>query len=123
MTNEAQLPDMGMDANALFREEVFTDGKVGTIRCMTPVTAAGQPDGDRSVIYSGQTQLMTPAGALPLNFEIDADSLAAAVEKFAEHAAVALEETMEELKEMRRQQSSSIVVPGQPGPSSPIQMP
>ena len=26
MTNEAQVPDMGMDANALFREEVYTDG-------------------------------------------------------------------------------------------------
>jgi hypothetical protein len=123
MTNEAQVPDMGMDANSLFREEVYTDGKVGTIRCMTPVTADGQPDASRSVMYSGQTQLMTPAGALPLNFEIEADSLAVAVEKFAEYAAVALEETMEELKEMRRQQSSSIVVPGQPAPGSPIQMP
>jgi len=123
MTNETQIPDMGMNADALFREEVYTDGRVGTIRCMTPVKADGQPDASREVIYSGQTQLMTPAGALPLNFEIDADSLATAVEKFAEHAAVALEQTMEELKEMRRQQSSSIVVPGAQGPSSPIQMP
>ena len=114
MTNETQIPDMGMDDNALFREEVFTDGKVGTIRRMTPVGADGQSDSSRHVIYSGQTQLMTPAGALPLNFEIDAGSLSEAVEKFAQYAAVALEQTMEELKEMRRQQSSSIVVPGAP---------
>ena len=123
MTNESQVPDMGMDANALFLEQVYTDGKVGTIRCMSPVNADGQPDSNRSVIYSGQTQLMTPAGALPLNFEIDADSLSGAVEKFAEFAAIALQQTMEELKELRRQQSSSIVLPGAAGPGSPIQMP
>lgn len=123
MTSDTQIPDMGMDANSLFREEVITDGKVGTIRCMTPVTADGQPDSSRNIVYSGQTQLMSPAGALPLNFEINADSLSDAIEKFAQTAAVALQQTMEELKEMRRQQSSSIITPGAAGPGSAIQMP
>ena len=123
MANDPQIPDMGMDGTALYLEQVFTDAKVGTIHCMTPVNADGQPDSSRSVIYNGQTQLMTPAGALPLNFEIHADSLSDAVEKFARFAAVALEKTMEELKEMRREQSSSIVVPGAAGPGSGIQMP
>jgi hypothetical protein len=108
---------------ALFREEVYTDGKVGSIRCMMPVNAEGEADSSRDVIYSGQTQLMTPAGALPLNFEIEAGTLAEAIEKFAETAAVALEQTMQELQELRRQQSSSIVVPGAQGPGSGIQMP
>ena len=34
--------------------------------------------------YIGQTQLMTRAGPLPLNFELEANSLAEAAEKFAE---------------------------------------
>jgi hypothetical protein len=54
---------------------------------------------------------MTPAGALPLSFEIPAKSLAEACGGFADAARVAFEETMKELQELRRQQASSIVVP------------
>jgi hypothetical protein len=54
---------------------------------------------------------MTPAGALPLSFEIDARTLAEACERFADGARVAFEETMRELQEMRRQQASSLVIP------------
>ena len=54
---------------------------------------------------------LTPAGPIPLTFEIHAQSLSEAVAKFAEGAQKAFEETMEELKELRRQSSSSIVVP------------
>ena len=54
---------------------------------------------------------MTPGGALPLNFEIPADSLEGAIEGFGDAAQQAVESTMEELREMQRQQASSIVVP------------
>ena len=47
--------------------------------------------------------------------------LAGAVAGFGEAAKVAVEKTMEELKEMQRQQASSIVVPGRE--NSKIQMP
>jgi hypothetical protein len=68
------------------------------------------------VLYVGETQLMTPVGALPLAFEIEADSLGQAAEKFADFASVAVERAVKELQEMRRQQSSSIVIPeGMPG--------
>jgi hypothetical protein len=58
---------------------------------------------------------MTPAGALPLSFEIEAESLATAVAKFGAHAQRALAETMERLEEMRREQASSLIVPGSGG--------
>ena len=49
-------------------------------------------------------------------FEVEGDSLGQAAEKFAEAAAVAVERAVKELQEMRRQQSSSIVIPeGMPG--------
>jgi nitrogen fixation/metabolism regulation signal transduction histidine kinase len=54
---------------------------------------------------------MTPAGVLPLSFEIEATNLAEACAGFAEGAKMAFEETMKELQEMRRQQASSIVIP------------
>jgi hypothetical protein len=104
--------EIKMDASNLFREEVFTDNAVGTLRCLTPVTATGDPDPARSVQFVGSTQVLTNAGPLPLSFEIQAQSLGEAAEAFGEAAKGAFEKTMEELKEMQRQQSSSIVVPG-----------
>jgi hypothetical protein len=103
--------DPKMDVNDLYREDMYSDRKVGTIRVLTPVKADGTPDPARATSYVGQAQIMTPAGALPLSFEIDAKTLAEACERFADGARVAFEETMRELQEMRRQQASSLVIP------------
>ena len=58
-----------MDPTSLYREEVFTDRKIGTIRVLTPVSSTGALDGTRAVLYSGETQLLTPGGLLPLVFD------------------------------------------------------
>jgi hypothetical protein len=113
-------PEITMDASALTREETYTDSKVGTIRKMTPVTIDGEVDSSRDIQFIGATQIMTPGGALPLSFEIETDNLAGAVAGFGDAAQLAVERTMEELKEMQRQQASSIVVPGR---DNKIQMP
>ena len=105
------IPELKMDPANRYREELFTDRKVGTIRVMTPVKNDGTTDAGRKVIYVGETQLMTPVGAIPLAFEIEADSLGNAAAKFAEVAQVAVERAVRELQEMRRQSSSSIVIP------------
>ncbi len=120
---EDSLPDMTMDAKNLFEEKVYTDQKVGSIRILTPVTADGAEDESRKKQFVGQTQVMTPAGALPLHFELEVDSLDQAIAEFANGAKASLEKTMEEIKEMRRQQASSIVVPGEQPGASKIQMP
>ena len=121
-------PELKMDPANLYREEVFTDRKVGTIRVMTPVKRDASTEAGRKVIYVGETQLMTPVGALPLAFEIEADSLGNAAAKFAEVAQVAVERAVRELQEMRRQASSSIVIPegippGLGGPGGKIKLP
>lgn len=100
-----------MDDTNLFREDVFTDQKVGTIRRMTPVTADGADDGSRPVQYIGQATVMTPMGSLPLSFELDAATMAEAVSKFGPAAQRAVEEAAKEIQEMRRQAASSIVIP------------
>jgi hypothetical protein len=111
-----------MDATQVYREETFTDRKVGTIRRLTPVTADGGADASRPVMFVGQAQVMTPMGAVPISFELDAATLDAAVEKFGATAEQAVQQTMRELQEMRREQASSLVIPeaggaGLPNPS------
>lgn len=102
---------ISMDQDNLYKEEAFTDRKMGTIRMMTPIKSDGTQDTARTVIFVGQAQLMTPMGALPLAFEIEAESLADAVGKYPDSAKQAVDNAMEELKELRRQQASSIVIP------------
>ncbi len=121
MSQMESSPEISMDPATLVREEVYTDSRVGTIRKMTPVTIDGKVDESRVVQFVGSTQIMTPGGALPLTFEIEADTLAGAVAGFGEAAHLAVERTMEELKELQRQQASSIVVPGREG--GKIQLP
>ncbi len=104
--------ELEMDADQLYREEVITDLRIGTIRCLIPVTVDGRRDEAREVRYSGQTQVMTPAGPMPISFDIDASNLAQAVQGFAAAAETALEETARELEEYRRKAASGIVVPG-----------
>lgn len=118
MSERADLPDISMDGKALYREESFTDRRVGSIQRLTPIAADGSDDDSRSVIFLGQTQLMTPGGALPLNFEIAAETLAEAVEQFGKQAEAALEDTMKRLEEMRREQASSLIVPGGGAPGA-----
>lgn len=104
-------PEIKMDTETLYREETFTDRKMGSIRVLTPVTDDGATDIQRPVVYVGQTQIMTPMGTLPITFEIEAASLGEAVSKFGDGAKVAIEQTMEEIKELRRQAASQIVIP------------
>jgi hypothetical protein len=112
MADELSDADIAMDGNSLYREETFTDRRVGTLQRLTPVTPSGATDAGRPVLYVGQTQVLTPAGALPLSFEVPATSLDDAVAKFGEMAKQALARTMRRLEELRREQASSIIVPG-----------
>ena len=106
--------DPQMDAASLYREEIFTDRKIGTIRRLTPVKADGSTDTAREVVYIGEAQILTQIGPLPLSFEIPARSLEEAVKQFGAATKQAIEQAMKELQELRRQATSSLVIP-QPG--------
>ncbi len=119
-----------MDAANLYSEEILTDRKMGTIRILTPVLASGAADPTRKAIYSGEVQIMTQMGPLPINFEIDANSVEEAVAKYGEAAKEGVRKTIERIQEMRREAATKIVTPGTPGfgvpptqGGSPIQMP
>lgn len=117
MADRPQEPDISMDANSLYREESFTDRRIGTIQRLTPVRSDGGDDESREVLFVGQTQVLTPGGALPLNFEIPAKSLQEAIAGFGDSAKTALADTMQRLEEMRRDAASSIIVPGAGAPT------
>lgn len=128
MANDPNLPDIQLDANSLYREEVFTDRKAGTLRRLVPITVDGHDDPSRDILYSGQTQLLTPGGVLPLMFEIDAKTLSEALAKFADSVKLALEQAIDEAREYRREAASRIVVPeagglGPMGPGGKLKLP
>ena len=116
-----ELPDIKIDLTALVKEDIFTDQKVGSIRVLTPVTPTGERDISRNITFFGQTQVMTQNGALPLNFELEVDDLAAAVESFGDAAKQCMQKTMQEIQDYQQEQASKIIVPGQP--TSKIQIP
>ena len=77
-----------MDARSLYREEIYTDRRMGTLRVMVPVTPEGADDGARPTVYVGEAQLMTNMGPLPISFDIEATSLGEAVAKYGDAAKV-----------------------------------
>ena len=104
-----------MDPNSMYREELFTDRRIGTIHLLTPVLASGEDDSNRSKIFLGETQMRTAAGPLPINFEIEASTIGEAAEKFAAAAQQGAEKTIKQIEEMQREQANKIVIPGDPG--------
>ena len=128
MATNAPTAELRMDAANLYREEVFSDrAGAGTLRMLAPVTRDGLADPGRKTLYVGEAQILTPVGALPVAFEIDAASLGEAAEKFAAGARVAVEQAVKELREMRREAASGLViadhVPGGLPGGGRIQMP
>lgn len=109
--DERRGMDPSMDPAALYLEEVFTDRRIGTIRRLTPVKPDATPEVARPVLYLGETQVMTQVGTLPIAFEIPAATLQEAAKQFGPLAKEAIERTMKELQELRRQAATSIVVP------------
>ena len=106
-----RMGEMTMDAASLYREEIYTDRKAGTLRVLQPVKSDGSPDTLRKTVYQGEAQLMTNMGPLPISFDIDAKDLTEAVANYAEATKSGVERAMRELQEMRRQASSSLVIP------------
>lgn len=118
------LSEIAIDEGHLFREETFTDLKVGSIRRLVPVKADGSDDPGREPLFVGQTQLLSQAGPVPVSCAIEAATLKEAIEKFPQAMNEAVERLIDEAREMQRQEMSRIVVPNvAPGGSGSSGMP
>lgn len=103
--------DFTVDRQNLYREETFTDLKVASIRCLTPVNTDGSVDKTRKTVFVGETNLMTPGGPLPVQAVIAAKQLQQAIKRFPEAMQAAVDKLAEEVQKMREQENSSIITP------------
>jgi hypothetical protein len=108
---DERMTEPVMDATDLWLEEVYTDRKIGTIRKHTPVKGDGARDPAREIQWIGETQVMSQIGTLPITFALEAKTLGEAADLFGAEAKKAIERTVRELQDMRRQAASSIVIP------------
>ena len=113
------LAELKVETTNLYREEMFTDLRVATLRRLVPVRLDGTDDPSRPVLFSAQTTLMTQAGPVPVSAAIEATTLAEATQKFPEAIQAAVERLVEEARELQRREMSRIVVPGSMPPGPP----
>jgi hypothetical protein len=106
-----KLSDLKVDTANLYREEMFTDLRVATLRRLTPIKPDGSVDPARQPLFTGETSLLTPGGVLPVQCPIQAKTLQEALEKFPQAAQEAVENMVAEIHELQRQEASRIVVP------------
>jgi hypothetical protein len=110
-----ELTEIRMNSEDLYREEIITDRRVGSIRRLVPVTSDGFDDKGRTVRFEGQTTILTAGGGLPLTFEIEAHTLTEALVMFPEAAQLALTQILKDVEELRRERASPLILPGQGG--------
>ncbi len=101
--------DLSVDRQNLYREEIFTDLKIASIRRLTPVKADGGTDKSRKTLFVGQTHLVSPNGPVPIQHVIQAKDLQQAVKKFPEAMKAAVDGLIEEAKKIKDQKNSRII--------------
>ncbi|MDB9822563.1 cytoplasmic protein [Deltaproteobacteria bacterium] len=105
MTNgQQQELNFTVDKANLYREEAVTDMKVASIRRMVPMKEDGTDDPSRESIFVGQTQVMTPEGAMPIQSLLKATTLTEAIDKFPEAMQAELQNMVKRMQEMQQQQ-------------------
>ncbi len=106
---------LSVDTENLYREEVFTDLKAATVRRLSPVRPDGSPDPGRPVLFLGETQILTPAGLLPVQARIPAKTLEEAWERFPEAIRRAVDRLIQEVREAQLREATRIVTPAEAG--------
>ncbi len=109
-----------IDVAKLYRIEMFTDGENGDIRVLVPVVALPEgfvsDDSSRPSKFYSTVRVVLSFGAqkqeVPVNFEIEAGSLAEACSKFGECAEKASSEFVAKIEEQRRTAPRVLTPPG-----------
>ena len=112
-----KIRDIDIDTSNLYREEQYTDLKVGTLQKLVPITANGDDDPSRETLFIGQAQIMSQMGPIPISAPIEAKTLAAACAEFPSALEKAMEKLAEEAQKRQIEDASRIVVPGK-GPTT-----
>lgn len=110
------LEDVGVetgkvDTNNLYRQETYTDLGVGSIQCLHPIKVDGGPDDSRKPIYMGSASIMTAHGPIPVQCEIEAGTLREACDAFPQAIKDAVNNLLEQARQIERERHSGIVIP------------
>jgi len=109
-----KITDIKIDPKNLYKEEAFTDLTFCHYQTSHPVNIDGSVDESREPIFTGMTQLMSPNGPIPVQCLIEgAKTLSEAAEKLPAAIEKTVQAMVAEAEEMRRQEASKIVIPGQ----------
>ncbi len=105
MSDEAlgQNIDFSVNIDNLYREENITDLKVATIRKLVPVKPDGTKDENRTALFFGHSQLVSPQGPVPLQGQLMANNLKEAIEVFPTAMKKSLDELVKQIKQMQQQ--------------------
>ena len=117
MADQEGIPTdaVSVDTENLSREESITDLRAATIRQLIPIKVDGSEDKSRPRKFIGDTTLMTQMGPIPVQFPLEAETLDKAFDLFSDGIKGAIARLNERAKELAREESSRIVVPGQGG--------
>ena len=108
MTEDPQPnADFSVDRANLYREETFTDLRVGTIKRLMPVRPDGTEDKTRKILFVGQSSLMTPHGPVPIQNVIPAKELQQAIKNFPEAMQAAMDRLVEEAQKYQETQQGT----------------
>ena len=95
--------DFSFDKNNLYKEEAFSDRKVGVIRKLTPVKIDGSEDPNRQIDFFGHLQIMSPEGPIPVQAPLKAKSLEEAVDLFPKTMQRTFNEMIEQAQKRQNQ--------------------
>ncbi len=117
MNEKSPVANIEVDRSNLYKDEVFTDLKMATIRRLSPVKVDGSEDTSRPCVFIGQTHIMSPNGPLPIQAAIEAENLSDAAEAFPKAIEKAVEEIISDAEKQQREEASRIITPGEAGPN------
>ena len=108
--NEFDSVDFTVKTENLYREEEYSDMNMATIKRLIPVKPDGKEDKTRDVLFLGYTQMMTPAGAFPIQCPLEARNLKEAIAEYPKAMRESLDLVFEELRKQEAE-ASRIIVP------------
>ncbi|MBW2569997.1 MAG: cytoplasmic protein [Deltaproteobacteria bacterium] len=120
--NNTQNIDFTVDKNNLYREDSVTDLKVASIKKLIPVNLDGSEDTNRTHVFYGHTQLMSPQGPVPIQATLVANNLEEAIDIFPVAMKKTFDEMVAKIQKMQEEQKrtqgqqaqndSRIIMPG-----------
>jgi len=105
-SKQNERPTFEVQKHNMYREEAYTDLNSATIRKLIPVKADGSADDSRRIVYIGHADLISPQGPIPIQSELQVDSLEKAIEALPNAMGKEAEKVREEYNKMMEQQKT-----------------